>query len=499
MTKFMSQVTRNSPSAKKPSSIANWKTKFTTPQILRWGLYLVWGVSLLALGTANEAVKMQRDAIETIGKNTAPSVLTAQRIKDSLADLDANAANELLVKPGENPEAVKEYRKRQEKLSKLLALAAENITEGDAERQQIRTLILSLGDYMTQIERARLANERGDSRSLLEAYRKAANILDSILLPAAEQLQNVNLESLDRAYISQKARSANLLFLAVIGNLLPLVMLGLLQLFLYHRMRRNLNPYLLGATLCAIVLFFYITNALNAASYHLKVAKEDAFNSLLPLRQARALAYSANADESRYLLDREFAAQHERKFVEKMAKIAVIPSNLNFESVATEFKQSNVKEVAGFSGLFAEEFANITFGGERDAAVEMLSAFGVYVNIDKQIRSLVNSDKRAEAIALCTGNKQGQSNWAFTQFLKKHNDVTDINLTAFTENLDRGFKSVGYVPDKSQQSSDDILQLSLLDRSFKNTYQVEMWSVGLISAIAILTFFGLNLRLKEYS
>jgi hypothetical protein len=495
----MSQVTRNSPSAKKPSSIANWQTKFTTPQILRWGLYLVWGVSLLALGTANQAVRMQRDAIETIGKNTAPSVLTAQRIKDSLADLDANAANELLVKPGENPEAAKDYRKRQEKLSKLLALAAENITEGNAERQQIRTLILSLGDYMTQIERARLANERGDSRSLLEAYRKAANILDSILLPAAEQLQKVNLDSLDRAYLSQKARSANLLFLAVIGNLLPLVVLGLLQLFLYHRMRRNVNPYLLGATLCAIVFFFYITNALTAASYHLKVAKEDAFNSLLPLRQARAIAYSANADESRYLLDRELAAQHERNFVEKTAKIAVIPSNLNFESLATKFKQSNVKDVAGFSGLFAEEFANITFGGERDAAVEMLSAFGVYVNIDKQIRALANSGKKAEAIALCTGNKQGQSNWAFDQFLRKHQDVIDINLAAFTTNLDRGFQSVGYVLDKSQQSSDDILQGATLDRSFKNTYQVEMLSLGLISAIAILTFLGLNLRLKEYS
>lgn len=495
----MSQVTRNSHSGKKTSSIANWKTKFTTPQILRWGLYLVWGVSLLALGTANEALRMQRDAIETIGKNTAPSVLTAQRIKDSLADLDANAANELLVKPGENPQAAKDYRERQEKLSKLLALAAENITEGDAERQQIRTLILSLGDYITQIERARLANERGDSRGLLEAYRKAANILDSILMPAAEQLQNVNLESLDRAYISQKSRSANLLFLAVIGNLLPLVVLGLLQLFLYHRMRRNLNPYLLGATLCAIVFFFYITNALTAASYHLKVAKEDAFNSLLPLRQARAIAYSANADESRYLLDREFAAQHERNFVEKTAKIVVIPGNLNFESLATELKQSNVKDVAGFSGLFAEEFANITFGGERDAAVEMLSAFGVYVNIDKQIRSLANSGKKAEAIALCTGNKPGQSNWAFAQFLKEHKDVIDINLAAFTTNLDRGFQSVGYVPDKSQESSDDILQGATLDRSFKNTYQVEMWSVGLISAIAILTFLGLNLRLKEYS
>jgi hypothetical protein len=495
----MSQVTTNSPSAKKPSSIANWQTKFTTPQILRWGLYLVWGVSLLALGTANEAVRMQRDAIETIGKNTAPSVLTAQRIKDSLADLDANAANELLVKPGENPQAAKDYRERQEKLSKLLALAAENITEGDAERQQIRTLILSLGDYMTQIERARLANERGDSRSLLEAYRKAANILDSILLPAAEQLQKINLDSLDRAYLSQKARSANLLFLAVIGNLLPLVVLGLLQLFLYHRMRRNVNPYLLGATLCAIVFFFYITNALTAASYHLKVAKEDAFNSLLPLRQARAIAYSANADESRYLLDRELAAQHERNFVEKTAKIAVIPSNLNFESLATKFKPSNVQGVAGFSGLFAEEFANITFGGERDAAVEMLSAFGVYVNIDKQIRALANSGKKAEAIALCTGNKQGQSNWAFDQFLRKHQDVIDINLAAFTTNLDRGFQSVGYVLDKSQQSSDDILQGATLDRSFKNTYQVEMWSVGLISAIAILTFLGLNLRLKEYS
>ncbi|WP_293342606.1 hypothetical protein [Microcoleus sp. CAWBG58] len=495
----MSQITSNSHSKKKPSSIANWQTKFTTPQILRWGLYLVWGVSLLALVTANQAVRMQRNAIETIGKNTAPSVLTAQRIKDSLADLDANAANELLVKPGENPEAVKEYRKRQEKLSKLLALAAENITEGDAERQQIRTLMLSLGDYMTQIERARLANERGDSRSLLEAYRKAANILDSILLPAAEQLQKVNLESLDRAYISQKARSANLLFLAVIGNLLPLVALGLLQLFLYHRMRRNVNPYLLGATLCAIVFLFYITNALTAASYHLKVAKEDAFNSLLPLRQARAIAYSANADESRYLLDRELAPQHERNFVEKMAKIVVIPGNLNFESLAKEFKQSNVKDVAGFSGLFAEEFANITFSGERDAAVEMLSAFGVYVNIDKQIRSLANSGKKAEAIALCTGNDRGQSNWAFQQFLKQHQDVTEINFTAFTTNLDRGFQSVGYVPDKSKQSSDDILQGAMLDRAFKNTYQVEIFSLGLISAIAILTFLGLNLRLKEYS
>ncbi|MEG4801729.1 hypothetical protein QUB63_17745 [Microcoleus sp. ARI1-B5] len=495
----MSQVTTNSHRAKKPNSIANWKTKFTTPQILRGGLYLVWGVSLLALGTANEAVRMQRDALETIGKNTAPSVLTAQRIKDSLADLDANAANELLVKPGQNPQAAKDYRERQEKLSKLLALAAENITEGDTERQQIRTLILSLEDYTTQIERSRFANERGDSRSLLEAYRKAANILDSILLPAAEQLQKVNLESLDRAYISQKARSANLLFLAVVCNLLPIVGLGLLQLFLYHRMRRNLNPCLLGASFCAIVFFFYTTNALTAASYHLKVAKEDAFNSLLPLRQARAIAYSANADESRYLLDRELAAEHERNFVEKIAKIAVIPGNRDFESVAKEFKQSNVKEVAGFSGLFAEEFANITFGGEREAAVEMLSAFGVYVNIDKQIRALVNSGKKAEAIALCTENKQGQSNWAFEQFLKEHKDVTDINLTAFTENLDRGFKSVGYVPDKSQQSSDDILHDSMLDRSFKNTYQIEMWSVGLISAIAILTFLGLNLRLKEYS
>ncbi|MEG4323563.1 MULTISPECIES: hypothetical protein [unclassified Microcoleus] len=494
----MSQVTTNSHSGKKPSSIANWQTKFTTPQILRWGLYLVWGVSLVALGTANEAVRMQRDAIETIGKNTAPSVLTAQRIKDSIADLDANAANELLVKPGENAEATKAYRERQEKLSKLLALAAENITEGDTERQQIRTLILSLGDYMTQIERARLANERGDSRSMLEAYRKAANILDSILLPAAEQLQKVNLESLNRAYTSQKMRSSRLLFLAVIANLLPIVGLGLLQLFLYHRMRRNLNPYLLAASLCAIVFLFYITNALNAASYHLKVAKEDAFNSLLPLRQARAIAYSANADESRYLLDREFAPQHERNFIEKTAKIATVPANLNFESLAQEFKQSNANKVAGFKGLFAEEFANITFSGEREAAVKMISAFGVYIDIDKQIRALANSGKKAEAIALCTGNAQGQSNWAFDRFLKEHQDVSDINLAAFAENLDRGFRSVGYVPDKSQQSSDDILRVAMLDRAFKNTYQVEILSLGLISAIAILTFLGLNLRLKEY-
>jgi hypothetical protein len=42
---------------------------------------------------------------------------------------------------------------------------------------------------------------------------------------------------------------------------------------------------------------------LSAETAHLKVAKQDAFDSILALTQARAVSYDANADESRYLVD----------------------------------------------------------------------------------------------------------------------------------------------------------------------------------------------------
>jgi serine/threonine protein phosphatase PrpC len=70
----------------------------------------------------------------------------------------------------------------------------------------------------------------------------------------------------------------------------------------------------LGVDAIAFIFLGFTTRAFLCASHNLKVAKEDAFESIQDLRKVRSISYSANGDESRYLLDTAFASQHEQAF-----------------------------------------------------------------------------------------------------------------------------------------------------------------------------------------
>jgi len=440
-----------------------------TPQLLKVGLYLTWGASLLLTIITIAGVQQQRYAIKTIGKDTAPSIILAQRLKDSLAGMDANVANELLVKPGENPRAIQDYEERRKAFAERIVGAAENITYGDAERKPIETLQLALGDYMAKSQQARDFNAAGDIRGALSAYREAAQIMDNTLLPAADALDKANSQELDLIYDQQRFATAQALLFIVISGFLLLGVLIRIQLFLNSRMRRIFNPMLLAATAIAIVFLGYTTRAFLSASSNVKVAKEDAFVSLHALRQARSLAYAIKADESRYLLDKAFAVKHEQAFFDQAAKIAKLPNDQTFETVSAALAQG--QKVYGFTGFLADELNNITFPGEREAGVATLSTFGSYLNIDKQIRQLEQSGKHQEAIALCTGYNQGQSNWAFTEFKTAHQKTFDINQQAFDNAIDMGFKNV---------------------EGFEITTPI------VAVAVSILTLLGLRPRMKEY-
>lgn len=446
-------------------------TKLTTPQLLKGGLYLTWGASFLVLIATISGAQGARHAIKTVGKDSAPSIISAQRIKDSLADMDANAANEFLVSSGQNPEAVKSYEERRQKVNRMLLDAAKNITY-DEEDKIILTLQVKLGEYLTKIQQVRDFHARNDKNGVLLHYREAADLIDKTLLPTAANLNEVNWKALDRTYGDEQFASARSLFLVVISSLLLIGILVNIQLFLSKRMRRTLNPMLLAATAIAILFLGYTARAFLSASNNLKVAKEDALQSIQDLRKARSIAYSANGDESRYLLDTALAAKHEQSYFQKVAQLATFSQGQNFQTVTTSFAQSQVKEVNGFTGYLAEELKNITFDGEREAAVDTLSKFGQYNAIDQQIRQLQRSGRYAEAIALCVGNSQGQSNWAFTQFLQANQNTIDINQKAFDEAVDQGFKDV-------------------------DGFEVVTPVVAI--AIALLTLFGLLPRIKEYS
>jgi hypothetical protein len=443
----------------------------TTPQLLRRALYLTWGTSVLLLITTLSSVQAQRNALKTIGQDAAPSIIAAQHIKAALADLDANAANELLAKPGQNPVAVKAYDARRKEAIDSMITAAENITYGEAERGPIKTLIVGLGDYRTKVHDARTAHEQGNTAEKLKQYQAAIAILDNTLLPAANALDRTNLSELDKTYRQERFTSGGALFFVILSSLGLIGSLVVLQLWLSRKTNRTLNPLLLVATAIALLFSVHTVRSLIWASDSLKVAKEDAFTSIHSLWQARATVYSANGDESRYLLDSAQAQIHEQAFFSKVNQTIGTPPTDPLPEDATLNEWLNSSSVRGLTGSLGNALTNITFQGERAALMTTITSFQTYLNLDRQIRKLNTTDQRSAAIALCIGSNPGQSNWAFDRFDQALGNTIQINQRQFDQAIQQGFKSV--------EGFEIIAPIA-------------------IAAIAALTLFGLTPRLKEY-
>jgi CHASE3 domain sensor protein len=451
-----------------PKPTQKFARKFHTPQILRSGWYTTWGVSLLLLIISIYGVNTQRQAIKTVGKDAAPSVLTAQQLQDSFAGMDASLASELLLKPGDirEKEVSIDFETNRKKIAARLVAAAKNITY-PAEQEIVEKLQRYDGDYLLKLQEARDAHQRGDSVRALSIYQSAAKLMDEKIIPKAEELSAVNARELEKAYANQGDENVGTVILITIVGLILIAILAIVQIFLYRRMRRILNLPLLGATAIAVIFLGYTIGIFSSVTSNLKIAKIDAFDSLHALRKMRALSYKINADESRYLLDRANADKHERSFNEGVTKI--IRSPVSLETIANDTAKGI--PITGVTGLFADELNNITFAGEREAAAQTLTAFNNYLKIDKQIRSLNRSGKVAEAIALCIGYKEGESNLAFDRYKKIHTDLMNLNLKEFEKNIKLG---------------ED------------NLNNFEVIATVALGSVAILTLFGLRPRLMEY-
>jgi hypothetical protein len=235
--------------------------------------------------------------------------------------------------------------------------------------------------------------------------------------------------------------------------------LVLAQLFLFKKMRRILNPPLAVATVLVFGFIVYLVNAFGNARRDLKIAKEDAFESIHALWKARAIAYDANGEESRYLLDRANAAQSEATFDSRVRELTTTPLAKNPGSARS------------FHGLFADELANITFAGEESAAAAMIWRYAEYYEIDRRIRSLEKGGNHAAAVELCIGSLSNESNAAFERFDDALMSVIKINRDAFDDAIARGDEALG---------------------------RAEWLDPLVVIAIAALTWFGLRARIREY-
>jgi hypothetical protein len=441
----------------------------TTPGRLKAGLGLVLLLAGLFAVTVAVVVLEYRQGLQTLGKDAAPSIIVAQGIRANLADMHSHAANLLLEKPGAGGPAAKDYERRRLEVVEGLLQAAGNVTYGDAERVPLRKLLDNFGTYQALIAEARTLHARGDA-AYLAKHQQADRLHHAELLPAAAALDQANLAELQKGYRGQQAVRWGCLVVLVVLAAALLTALVLTQLFLARRMRRTLNPGLAAATVLAAGFLLVTLSAVWSSGTALRLAKEDAFDSIHALWQARADAYDANGEESRWLLDRSQASAHEKAYREQVARLVKLPEGMTLPALLAEIDKGKLPR--GFEGHFATELNNITFQGERTAAVEALKRFARYVALDDEIRKLERDGKHAAAVALCLGNKPGESNWAFDQFDEALGKTIDINHHEFEAAITRGFRRLA---------------------------GLEWWAAAVAVGVGVLAYLGLRPRLREYA
>jgi hypothetical protein len=436
-----------------------------TPARIRWLVGLVCALSLVFCLVGEDMVTGARAAIKTVGVDAAPSIIAAQDINYALADLDANAGNYLLGSTVHQYAAVRAFEQRRAELTASILAAAQNITYGDAEKVPIGQLLDGLGRYLELEAQSRYQKDQGDASGALVSYVAATDLMHTKLMPAADALDEANRRFLDHGYDQQVAASEGAEQVAGGAGVLLLGALLLGQLYLYRRTRRVLNVPLVAATLVCAAFTFYLVSQIGDARDDLKVAKKDAFDSIHALSKARAIAGDANGDETRWLLGGPTMARFEKDYHDKVRKIASHPQ--------PDEKWLTAKlPPVDYKGLFADEMRNITFTGEREAAIEMIHAFGKYDAIDGKMRGLERGGKHDAAVELCIGTRPDQSNAAFDAFSAALKKVVDINRAVFDVRVKRGMDDLHFAE----------------------------WALPLASfAIALLAMLGARARLREYN
>ncbi|WP_069465791.1 hypothetical protein [Actinacidiphila rubida] len=424
-------------------------------------------------------------AWDGIGHRAAPRVTGADGLYFALNDMDAQAANLLLSSGGrglapmapQHTAAQTEYGTARHQVSQdLLTLAA--AAQGDARASQT---IVGFDDgfarYQELVGRS-LENDLHpeEKANALADYRTATDLLRQTLLPAALQLGQANDGAFEDTYRGARSDiSAELTALLVLGGLLLAAVLAV-QAALVRDFRRLLSPALAAATVCLVAACALGWSVLATQSHDLRVARRDAFDSVVALSQARALSYDANADESRYLLDPQRRGTYEQSFEDISQRLLTLPDaaldtydgQLSDALSAYRHDHTDLR----FTGYFGDEFRNITFPGERAAAESAVDAYARYEADDRTIRALVREGRMQDAAEFCIGWDTDESNHHFGEY--------DVALKKLIAINDRAYgRAVG--------SGRGALTGGLVGAG------------GLLAGAATLTVLGLRPRLAEFA
>ncbi|MGC0315667.1 hypothetical protein QBC98_004156 [Kitasatospora acidiphila] len=432
---------------------------WTTPRRVRALTAAVLAALLLMIGLTASLLTGARDSVDEIGHRTAPQAERAADLYFALGDMDAQAANLLLVgadsqHAGQRDGVHHTYEQRRAQADSDLEQATEAVGGSAAARQAARTELDALGQYeglvarMDEQEGAAKAGPGHPPADALATYRQATDLLRTQLMPGADQVAKSNADAVDQRYADERS-ALGIGFWELLGSgLLVLIAIAVLQRTLAVRYRRLLSPPLLLAGVLALAGLIWAVTLTSGTSDRLHTAKVDAYDSVLSLGRAQAVAYDSNADESRWLVDPERAGQYQQSFLDKSQQIAGFDGIADYSgylprlSGAVNAHHTSAGEV-DFRGYLGDELRNITFPGEQQAADKLLDDYLTYQQDDAKIRDLNGQGKLADAITFDTGTNPGQSDGDFTVLSNDFDTVIGINQQAFHQAVSQSDDDLG--------------------------------------------------------
>lgn len=492
----------------------------TAPAASPWnstpnGLRFLAAVILLAavaagIATASYAATA-RGRVTSVVRTDAPSVQATADFLLKVADMDAQLTNVLLVHDDttlsiRRADSMRLYEADRSAADADLTRATAVLAGDAAAERTLRSVTDLFGDYQERAVRtmqldelARLTTAGNAPVDVLGDYRDTLVVLEGpngtgatpeaapsdqqSLLYQARLLDRQSADAISRSASATQGTLTTAEVVTALAALVLLALLGTLQAVLAASFRRILNPFLALATLVAVAMLAGGLATFFTAGDRLHDATDNAFGSIRALTDAKALASDANADESRWLLDRGNADRYEQAFLTKAQDIVRVGAGDTtlgtYEPALQGWLQSYSPDTPA-TGLapdsaFGTEFGNITYPGEAGAALNAVTAFDAYLNGDAQIRAsfdLTRPDGLRKAIDFDTDvHNAASSDAMFNAFNTAMDQVIAVNQQAFDAS--------------SASALDDLGPMTWLP-----------WAEAL--AVAALTALGLRARLREF-
>jgi hypothetical protein len=413
------------------------------------GVLLLVGLSLQEYGYHG-----QYSLIKTVGVDSAPSVELAHEIKTHVMRMTADLVGEISGKPGENFDMQKDFDVARGQLRLARINASKNITytddaqhlhpsELEGELGVIKRLESEFEDFSTLATTARIFHERGDAANLA-VLRSAYELVVNKMAPDTDALAAVNDAHLEAAFNQRNAIYHKCVYmLSAIG----IAILGLLiywQIFVVsRRFKTGISIALAAATVIVGVAFGYSTVIFHRADEQLRSLKEDAFDSVDALLDARASMQQARAVQALILLDPANAAEEQKRLDDVLNRIARFGNGANIDKIVAA-SQSGYKldgdgvpfKIGGdpitnsvMTGALAKELNNVTWVGELSAAQNTLRAYGQWLNVWQQVQQAETQGQHGRAVRILSGNNPGEGRYQFNQVSDEQGNIGTLGKT----------------------------------------------------------------------